>query len=104
MKHPVAHGVFARVDSGVHGTRYECELAPMGKDLMTVMTALLQWGDRWIFGKGREPLLVLDRRSGRPIPRLRILDNQACPLAGSDRVLMPAPGASKRTHAKYGAK
>src|ERR1700682_2397954 len=92
-----------RVDAGVHGTRYEYELTPMGKDLATLMTALQQWGDRWIYGKGHEPLLILDRRSGRRIPRLRILDSESRPLAGRDMALAPGPGASKRTRARYGA-
>ena len=52
-------------DVQFQGTRYEYELTPMAKDLATVMTALREWGDRWIYGEGREPLLALDRRSGR---------------------------------------
>jgi len=103
LEHLVAHGVLARVDAGVHGTRYEYELTPMGKDLATVMTALRQWGDRWIYGKGREPLLALDRRSGQRIPRLRILDDEGRPLAGCDIVLAPGPGATKRTRDRFGA-
>jgi len=82
---------------------YEYELTPMGRDLATLMTALQQWGDRWIYGEGHEPLLILDRRSGRRIPRLRILDNEGRPLAGRDMALAPGPGASKRTRARYGA-
>jgi DNA-binding HxlR family transcriptional regulator len=103
LEHLVAHGVLARVDAGVHGTRYEYELTRMGKDLATVMTALREWGDRWIYGEGREPLLALDRRSGRRIPRLRILDNEGRPLAGRDIALAPGPGASRRTRARFGA-
>jgi DNA-binding HxlR family transcriptional regulator len=103
LKHLVAHGVLAPVDAGVHGSRYEYELTPKGKDLTTVMTALLQWGDRWIYGEGREPLLVIDRRSGRRIPRLRLLDDEGRPLALRDIALVPGPGANKRTRAKYRA-
>ena len=51
LEHLVAHGVFARVDAGVHGTRYEYEWTPMGKDPATLMTALQKWGDRWILGR-----------------------------------------------------
>jgi len=40
LDHLVEHGVMARVDAGVHGTRYEYELTPMGKDLITALTAL----------------------------------------------------------------
>jgi hypothetical protein len=103
LEHLVTHGVLARVDAGVHGTRYEYELTPMGRDLATVMTALREWGDRWIYGEGREPVLALDRRSGHRIPRLRILHSDGRPLAGRDIALAPGPGASKRTRARLGA-
>ena len=69
----------------------------MGKDLTTVMTALLQWADRWIYGEGKEPLLVLDRQTGRRIPWLRIVDEECRPLALRDMTLVPGPGANKRT-------
>jgi hypothetical protein len=75
----------------------------MGKDLATVMTALREWGDRWIYGEGCEPLLALARRSGRRIPHLRILDNEGRPLAGRDIALAPGPGASRRRGARFGA-
>lgn len=100
LAHLVAHGVMVRVDAGVHGTRYEYELTPMGKDLATVMTALRQWGDRWIFGEGKEPLVVLDRRTGRPLPRLRLLDEEGKKIASADLEVRPGPGASKRTVAR----
>jgi DNA-binding HxlR family transcriptional regulator len=101
LEHLVAHGVLARVDAGVHGTRYEYELTAMGKDLITTVTALRQWGDRWVFGEGREPVLVLDRRTGRPVPRLRIVDETGAPMAGGDLAVVPGPGASATTRARY---
>ena len=93
-------GVLERVDAGTHGTRYEYLLTPMGKDLAAVMTALRQWGDRWIFGPGREPILVLDRRTGRPIPPLRILGEDGVPLRAADIEIRPGPGASAETRAR----
>jgi hypothetical protein len=90
------------VDAGRHGRRYEYELTAMGKDLATVMTALRQWGDRWVFGKGREPLLVRDRRTGRPLPPVRILDEQGAPISARDLEIVPGPGAERRTVARYG--
>ncbi|HEX4419173.1 MAG TPA: hypothetical protein VH165_14775 [Kofleriaceae bacterium] len=65
------------------------------------MTALRQWGDRWVFGAGREPVLVRDRRTGRPIPRLRIVDESGAPLAGRDMEIVTGPGADRRTMARY---
>jgi DNA-binding HxlR family transcriptional regulator len=101
LSHLVRCGVLARVNAGTHGRRYEYELTPKGKDLATVMTALRQWGDRWVFGKGREPLLVVDRRTGRPIPPVRILDESGAPVSGRDLDVVLGPGAKKRTIARY---
>jgi DNA-binding HxlR family transcriptional regulator len=89
LDHLVKHGVLAKVDAGVHGERYEYELTRMGKDLVTVITALRQWGDRWIYGEGKEPLVVIDRRTGRPIPRLRIVGEDGASLGGRDLELRP---------------
>ena len=101
LDHLVEHGVLARVDAGVHGTRYEYELTPMGKDLVTAVTALRQWGDRWVFGDGNEPVLVLDRRTGRPVPRVRILDETGAPVSGRDLEVVPGPGATRPIVARY---
>jgi len=101
LGHLVRCGVLARVNAGTHGRRYEYELTPKGKDLATVMTALRQWGDRWVFGEGCEPLLVLDRRTGRPIPPVRILDESGAPISGRELDIVPGPGAKKRTISRY---
>jgi DNA-binding HxlR family transcriptional regulator len=104
LAHLVEHGVLERVDAGEHGPRFEYQLTPMGKDLTTVLTALRQWGDRWIVGEGKESLHVLDRRTGKPIPRLRITGEDGQPLGGRDLEVRPGPGASKRTLARFNAR
>jgi DNA-binding HxlR family transcriptional regulator len=101
LTHLVEHGVLERVDAGQHGTRYEYVLTPKGKDLSTVLTALRQWGDRWVFGPGREPLLVVDRRTGRPIPHLRVMGEDGQPIASRDLEVRPGPGASKTTLQRF---
>jgi DNA-binding HxlR family transcriptional regulator len=104
LGHLVRHGVLARVDAGVHGRRYEYVLTPMGKDLITLVTALRQWGDRWVFGPGREPLIVADRRTGRALPPIRIVDDAGAQIHARDLELRPGPGASKRTLARFAAR
>ena len=101
LAHLVEHGVMTRVDAGVHGPRYEYELTARGKDLLTILTALRQWGDRWVFGPGREPLLIQDARTGRPIPRLVLRDEEGQPLRSSDIEVRPGPGASGETLARF---
>jgi DNA-binding HxlR family transcriptional regulator len=101
LRHLVRRGVLERVDAGEHGVRYEYVLSPMGKDLATVMTALRQWADRWVVGRGHEPLLVYDRRTGRPLPRLRITGEDGQPLGAGDFDVRPGPGASRKTLARF---
>jgi DNA-binding HxlR family transcriptional regulator len=101
LDHLVRCGVLERVDVGQHGVRHEYVLTPMGKDLATVLTALRQWADRWVVGPGHEPLLVYDRRTGRPIPRLRISGEDGQPLSARDLELRPGPGASKKTLGRF---
>jgi DNA-binding HxlR family transcriptional regulator len=87
LAHLVEHGVFERVEVGRHGARQEYVLTAKGRDLFTLITALRQWGDRWIYGEGNEPLQVIDRRTGRPIPRVRVLDESGEPLRAADMEL-----------------
>jgi DNA-binding HxlR family transcriptional regulator len=104
LDHLVRRGVLARVDAGQHGVRYEYELTPMGKDLATVLTALRQWADRWVLGRGHEPLVVYDLRTGRPIPRLRIRGEDGQLLSARELEMRPGPGASKQTRARFRAR
>lgn len=84
LNHLVEHGVLERVEVGRHGPRQEYVLTAKGRDLFTVITALRQWGDRWIYGEGNEPLQVLDRRTGNPIPRVRVRGEDGQPLRAAD--------------------
>jgi len=95
LGHLVEHGVLEAVDVGQHGTRYEYTLSPKGKDLVTVLTALREWGDRWILGEGKEPVVLFDRRTGRRVPRLRIRGEDGAPLGGRELELRAGPGATK---------
>jgi DNA-binding HxlR family transcriptional regulator len=97
LRHLLECEVLEAVDAGQYGKRLEYQLTTRGKDLITLFTALRQWGDRWIFGPGAEPVLVYDRRTGKPVPRIRILGEDGAPIRGSDLVLRPGPGATPET-------
>ncbi|MCG8456697.1 MAG: helix-turn-helix transcriptional regulator [Holophagales bacterium] len=94
LAHLVETGLLEKEDVGRFGERYEYGLTAKGKDLMTVMTALRQWGDRWVFGEGREPLLVVDRRTAEPILPVRIRRADGSVVGPSDLAIRPGPGAS----------
>jgi len=85
----VEHGIFLRVDVGEAGERFEY--------LLPLLTALRDWSDEWVFGRGHEPVIVKDRRSNRRIPRLRVTDAEGRPLTRRDLHTEPGPGASNET-------
>ena len=66
--------VLKKVDVGESGKRYEYRLTDKGRDLFPVLVALRQWGDRWNPCPDQAPLVLRDRRTGRPIPRVEVRD------------------------------
>ena len=97
LSHLVEHGIFERVDVGVEGERCEYRLTEKGEALLTVLTALREWSDAWVFGRGNEPVIVKDRRTGRRIPKLRVADTDGNPVTRRELLTVPGPGATERT-------
>lgn len=91
----VENGVFERVDVGTRGTRYEYQLTEKGKDLFILLTALRDWGDKWIFGEGNEPLKVIDRKTRRPISKLVVTDADGNEVQTGDVTVDPIPFFAK---------
>jgi len=94
LEHLVEHEVLERIDAGVHGERYEYRLTEKGRDLLPVLTALRDWSDKWVFGRGNEPLIVRDRRTGRRLPPMKVLDAEGCAVGLRDLTSEPGPGAT----------
>lgn len=76
--------VLEKVDVGTHGERYEYRLTEKGRDLFTVLVALRQWGDRWIYGKGNEPFVLKDRAGRSPVAQVQVRDADGKPLSLND--------------------
>jgi DNA-binding HxlR family transcriptional regulator len=97
LQHLVEHGIFELVDVGSEGRRFEYRLSEKGEALLPILTALRDWSDDWIFGRGKEPVIVKDRRTRRRIPKLRVTDADGRPLSRRDLRTVPGPGASSDT-------
>lgn len=97
LQHLVDHEIFERVDVGSEGEHFEYRLTAKGEALLPVLTALRDWSDEWVFGRGNEPVIVRDRRTGRRIPKLRVTDAQGNPLSRRELRTVPGPGASRET-------
>src|SRR5262249_2751588 len=94
LQHLVEHGIFDRYDVGSSGERYEYRLTKKGEALLPLLTAMREWSDEWVFGRGNEPLIVRERKTGRRVARLRLTDGQGAELSVRDLRSEPGPGAS----------
>jgi len=101
LQHLVEHGIFERTDVGDSGERFEYRLTKKGEALLPVLTALREWSDAWVFGRGNEPLIVRERKTGRRIPRLRVVNRDGRELAPADLRAIPGPGASAETRRRF---
>lgn len=97
LQHLVAHDILERADVGTDGQRFEYRLTAKGEALLPVLTALREWSDDWVFGRGNEPAIVRDRRTGRRLPRLRVTDADGRVLTRRDLHMEPGPGATEET-------
>jgi DNA-binding HxlR family transcriptional regulator len=93
----VEHEIFQKVDVGEAGHRFEYRLTEKGEALLPVLTALREWSDEWVFGRGHEPVIVKDRRTNRRLPKLRVTDAEGRALSRRDLVTEPGPGATADT-------
>ncbi len=74
--------------------RHEYLLTSKGKELMPLLIALTQWGDKWIFGENAEPVIFMDRENREPIAKVNVYSSKGLRLRPRDIVVVAGPGAS----------
>jgi DNA-binding HxlR family transcriptional regulator len=89
----VAAGVLERRPYDETRGRYDYLLTDKGRALWPVMTALRQWGDEWVVGQGREPLLLEHRSCGHRTTAVLTCDVCGEELDVRSVSAIPGPGA-----------
>jgi DNA-binding HxlR family transcriptional regulator len=83
----VSRGIMKKVPAA-DGTAYsEYLLTEAGEKLHVPITALAQWGQDALFAPGERQSVLCDRRSGRPLPEIKLRDSDGRVLEASDIVL-----------------
>ena len=95
LQHLVENNILEKIEVQQRGSRYEYQLTAQGKDLYTTISAIRQWSDKWIMGKGNEPLLVKDSRTGKPIPAVKVLDSEGKVIQQQHLEIVPGPAADQ---------
>jgi hypothetical protein len=54
--------------------------------------ALREWGDQWVVGPGRVPVIVVDRANAQPI-EVRVTSRDGRAIGWLDARMIPGPGA-----------
>lgn len=68
----VEAGILIRQDAS-DGTAYqEYVLTPQGESLFPVVVALRQWGEQHLFAPGEPHSVLIDTRTGKPVPPLEL--------------------------------
>ncbi len=97
----VANHILSREQKNSDDRGWEYRLTEKGRDLWPILTALRLWGDKWIYGPGREPLIVRDRDRGRVVRQLLPADAHGRPLDPRRLVAVAGPGTSPQVAARY---
>jgi DNA-binding HxlR family transcriptional regulator len=101
LKRLVELGIFRREQSKPGVERYTYHLTDKGRDLLPILVALMQWGDKWVFSEDGEPIRILDDVHRRPIRKVLVTAADGRPLGISDLRFRPGPGADKQTIERF---
>ncbi len=94
LKKLCANEILDRVPVKEGAKRHEYILTKKGKDMMPLLVALTQWGDKWVFGENNEPVIFLDRALAEPISRVQVYSARGKSLLPRDIMVKAGPGAT----------
>jgi DNA-binding HxlR family transcriptional regulator len=73
--------------------RWQYALTAQGRELYPVLLALMAWGDKWMAGPGRQPVLVVHAQCGQVTAAVPCCSVCRAPLALEDLQFHAGPGA-----------
>lgn len=94
LKKLCANEILDRVPVKEGAKRHEYILTAKGKDMMPLLVALTQWGDKWVYGEENKPVIFLDREQGQPIPEVQVYSARGEALRPRDVMITAGPGAT----------
>lgn len=92
LKRLVDSGVLERVPYQANPPRSEYRLTEKGRDLWRVLTAMREWGDRWVAPAG-PPLKMRHSTCGHVVNAVAVCSHCGEPLGPRSVTAEPGPGA-----------
>jgi DNA-binding HxlR family transcriptional regulator len=90
-------GILEKVQGRPGVDRFDYHLTERGKALFPVVLSIMQWGDTWIFGEGKEPIRIVERETGAPLLPVSVQAQDGHPVEPRNVAFAPGPGASAAT-------
>lgn len=90
----VEHGVLERRRYRQRPPRDEYVLTRKGRDLLPVIHALREWGDRWVLGRDKAPVRIVHETCGRRVRAVTTCSHCGEELTPQDTKAVPGPGAT----------
>jgi DNA-binding HxlR family transcriptional regulator len=94
----VAGGILERAADPEDGRRVIYSLTPKGEDLLPVVLALRQWGEKW--GYGSMKVVLADSRDRKPVRKICFLSHDGRELKLDDHTWVQRDSAGLRTAAE----
>ena len=92
LKKLAARGILERAAAPGDARRVEYRLTDKGRALFPVLMALREWGDRWVVGTARVPVIVVDRVNSQPV-EVSVRSRDGRTIEWLDARMIPGPGA-----------
>jgi len=80
-------GVLEIVPASDGSAYQEYVLTPKGEDLFTVVVGLRQWGEQHLFARREKHSTLIERASGKPVPRISLQDRDGQTLRPEDTMV-----------------
>jgi len=91
LKYLVQEGVLDLAPASDGSLYQEYVLTPKGKGLFPVVVGLRQWGEAHLFAKGEPHSTLLERDSGKPVPKIALLARDGQPLEPENTFVKKLP-------------
>ncbi len=92
LKSLVEHDVVSRTTYQSAPVRYDYRLTEKGKDLAMVLIAMQRFGDKWVFGPERAPVVWHHLACGQQSEPVLCCDKCGQPVGPDDAIPGPGPG------------
>lgn len=97
LKKLVEAGILDSAPASDGSAYQEYVLTKMGESLLPVVVGLRQWGEQHLFAPGENHSKLVEKKSGKPLPRMQPLGADGKPVAAHQvEVKKPAVRAAKK--------